>query len=347
MDEIKLFTQLQPPPPPDAPRMREAARARLTAATSAELAHLPRRRRTVVVAMAAAALVAAGTGYGLAAVQGGPASPRARAAAGRGSSHPPTAAAGLTAVPGCPGKYITAGTLEQVSGTRLILQPANDHDHVHRAWRAQRVTVATSASTVITRPASGTVSDITDGLQVIVQGDWSGGKLAATQVGIEAALPSPQSFGPPVHGQRLRKLMPTGFTPARATGTPSSGGPGTSHPSSKPALGPPVMSGTVVDAHDGSFTLVVNSPLLGVQRFQVITSNSTKVISKASASLSRLRPGANVVAVGTIGPQGVLTASTVAEPSLTAIILAGGPAKIGPSGCSATAITTAAILAGG
>jgi hypothetical protein len=79
----------------------------------------------------------------------------------------------------------------------------------------------------------------------------------------------------------------------------------------------------------------------------VTTSNSTKVVTKANASLSQLDPGANVVAVGQIGPHRVLTASTVAEPSVLEIVLAGGPAKVRPSGCSASAITTAAIVAGG
>ena len=60
-----------------------------------------------------------------------------------------------------------------------------------------------------------------------------------------------------------------------------------------------------------------------------------------------LAAGANIVAVGQLGPHGVLTASIVTEPSVVRIELAGGPAKIRPSGCSADAITTAAILAGG
>jgi hypothetical protein len=219
--------------------------------------------------------------------------------------------------------YITAGTLEQVNGTQLILQPANDADHVNRTWRAQPVTVATSPSTVITRPVSGTVGDITDGSHVVVQGTWSGGRLAATEVGIEVALPSPSSFGPPVSGQNLHKLLPP-----------------------QGWLGPPVATGTVVDAHDGSFTVVMDNLGLGAQRVQVTTSNSTKVVTKASASLSQLSPGANVVAVGQIGPHGVMTASTVAEPAVLGIVLAGGPAKIRPAGCSAAAITTAAVLAG-
>jgi hypothetical protein len=322
VDEIKLFRQLQPPPSPDAPRMREAARARLTAAAHAPLAHPARRRSTVVAGAAAAALVATGTGYGLTAAQGGPGPLPGRAARG-GPSPGPGTAAGLTAVHGCPGKYITAGTLEQVSGTRLILQPANDRDHHDRTWRAQLVTVATSPSTVVTRPVSGTVSDITDGSHVVVQGTWSGGRLAAAEVGIEAALPAPSSFGPPV-SHHLRKLMHKG------------------------GLGPPTATGTVVDAHDGSFTVITQSPFPGAPaRVQVTTSNSTKVVTKANASLSQLDPGANVVAVGQIGPHRVLTASTVAEPSVLEIVLAGGPAKVRPSGCSASAITTAAIVAGG
>ena len=76
------------------------------------------------------------------------------------------------------------------------------------------------------------------------------------------------------------------------------------------------------------------------------TSSSTEVVTKASASLSQLTIGANVVVVGTIGSGGVLTASTVAEPSLMKIELAGGPVKVRTSSCTASAITTAAILAG-
>ncbi|HTT53419.1 MAG TPA: hypothetical protein VMH35_18660 [Streptosporangiaceae bacterium] len=323
MDEIELFGQLQPPPPPDVARMREAARARLTAATTAPPAHPARRpRSTVLPAAAAAVLVAAGTGYGLAAAQGGP-GPRPSTATRGGLGALPGTAAGLTAVHGCPGKYITAGTLEQVSGTWLILQPANDQDHQDRTWRAQPVTVATSRSTVITRPVSGTVSDITDGSHVVVQGTWSGGRLAAAEVGIEAALPAPSSFGPPV-SHHLRKLM------------------------SKGGLGPPAATGMVVDVHDGGFTVLTQGPFPGAPaRVQVTTSNSTRVVTKASASLSQLDPGANVVAVGQIGSHGVLTASTVAEPPVLEIVLAGGPARLRPSGCSASAITTAAVLAGG
>jgi hypothetical protein len=330
VDEIKLFEELQPPPPPDVPRMREAARARLTAATSAPRAHpVSTRRGGVVAVAAAAALVAAGTGYGLAATRGGSSSPRGTAsgpgrASGPGPATGPATTAGLTAVNGCPGMYITAGALKQVSGTRLVIQPANDTDHVNRIWRAQPVTVATSPSTAVSRPSTGTPSDITDGSQVVVTGAWSGTTLAATHVDIAAAgLPAPGSYGP-----RLPRHLPT-LRPLKGT------------------LGPPVAIGTVVDAHDGSFTVAEHNPIPGpLDRVQVITSQSTQVVARAGSSLSQLSLGANVVAVGQIGPDGVLTARTVAEQSGVKTLLAGGPVKIRTSGCSASAITAAAVLDG-
>jgi hypothetical protein len=55
---------------------------------------------------------------------------------------------------------------------------------------------------------------------------------------------------------------------------------------------------------------------------------------------------ANVVAVGQIARDGVLTASTVAQTSGVRMLLAGGPVKVRTSSCSASAITTAAVLAG-
>jgi hypothetical protein len=314
VDEIKLFEKLQPPPPPDALRMREAARLRLSAATSAPLAHPAKRRITVVALAGATALVAAGTGYGLTATQDG----QSRLPSGSRSVLP-TTAAGLTAVLGCPGKYITAGTLEKVGGTQAIIQPrASD----------QLVTVATSTSTVITQPAAGTVSDITDGSRVTVNGAWSGQSLAATQVDIETGLPAPESFGPrpqhPGHVHEVPELQPP-------TG----------------ALPPPVAIGTVANANDGGFTVITRIPMSGVRRVQVTTSNSTKVLTDASTSLSQLALGAEVLAVGTIGQHGVLTASTVTEPAGGQIMIPGSLVRLQPSGCSASAITTAAILASG
>jgi len=315
VDEIKLYEELRRPLPPDALRMRQAARTRLTAAMGSPPAPPASRRRTVVAVAGAAAVVAAGTGYGLTAAQGGVSSPRGTTSARGGSTSQSAVAAGLAAVRGCPGMYITAGTLEKVSGTRLIVQPAHGQDHV---------TVDTTSSTAISRPASGTVSDITDGSQVIVTGTWSGQKLAASQVGIGAALPALP--GPKLPAKGVRTFAP------------------------KRSFGPPAAMGTVVDAHDGGFTVILRNPLAlpGARtQVQVITTNSTEVVARVSASPSQLDLTSNVVAVGPIGANGVLTASTVAESSPQfQTLLAGGPVKLKPSSCSASAITTAAIQAG-
>jgi hypothetical protein len=312
VDEIKLFEELQPPPPRDAARMREEARARLSAATSAPFEHPARRRSTVVTVAAAAALVAGGAGYGIAAAAGGAGSGPAS------STRLPITAAGLTAVQGCPGKYVTAGTLHRVSGTRLVIQPADDTGHV---------SVATNASTKITSPASGTVSDITDGSRVTVQGTWSGRSLAATGVEIEAGIPPIGSFGPrfPRHPGHIRTLTPPGAPPQ----------------------GPPFVTGTVRDAGHGGFTVVAQNPLGRARRVRVITSSSTKVETDATATAGQLSLGANVVAVGRVGHNGVMTASTVAETSGPRVELASGVLRIRSSGCSAAAITTAAIGASG
>jgi hypothetical protein len=315
VDEIKLYEGLQPPPPPDALRMRQAARARLTAAMTAPPAHPASRRRTVVAVAGAAALVAAGTGYSLTAAQGGASSPRGTAAGRSGESSRPAVAAGLTAVSGCPGMYITAGTLERVNGAQLIIESWIGMSLGKAVFLAKPVTVATTPSTAITRPASGTIGDITDGSGVFVQGSWSGETLVASQVGIEAALPSPSTFVPRVP----RNAPRLGHKPV-------------------PGAMAPFVDGTVVDAHDGSFTVVTQAPP-GFE-VRVTTLSSTEVFARISVSPSQLDLRSNVVAVGPIGANGVMTASTVAESSLITSLIA-RPAKIRSSGCSAAAITTA------
>ena len=220
--------------------------------------------------------------------------------------------------------YITAGTLEQVNDAQLIIQPADDQDHVNRDWRAKPVTVATTASTAISRPASGTLSDITDGSHVQVQGTWSGQKLAATEVGIEAALPALPVPKFPANGHVRTRVL-------------------------KGSLGLPFATGTVVDAHDGGFTVILRNPIAlpgAPTQVQVITSSATEVVGRVNASATALDLGSNVVAVGPIGANGVMAASTVAESSIINTLLAGGPVELKPSSCSASAITTAAIKAG-
>jgi hypothetical protein len=187
--------------------------------------------------------------------------------------------------------------------------------------------VAANASTTITVPATGSVSDITDGSRVTVQGSWSGRRLAATRVAIQVGLPPAGSIGPRFrhHHGHLRKITPKGAPPQ----------------------GPPFVTGTVRDASNGGFTVVSESPFGKARRVQVVTSNSTKVETDVSATLSQLSLGANVVAVGPVGHGGAMKASTVTEPAGGRIMLPRGPVRIRSHGCSAAAITAAAISASG
>jgi hypothetical protein len=274
-----------------------------------------RRLAAGVAVAAAASVVAAGAGYGITAAQVG-SSPLPGTTAGS------TSAAGLTAVHGCPGMYMTAGTLRQVSGTRLVVKPANDTDHVNRVWRAKPVTVATTRSTAVTIPTTGTLSDITDGSRVEVSGTWSGSSLAAAQVSLVTGKPPQVSYGLLFKGK-----------------------PGHLHRTGPKGMRFPAVNGTVADADNGGFTVLDDDPLLGNYRVRVITSSSTKVQGYTRTRLSQLNLGANVVAVGTIGRDGVMTAITVAESGVNVMILAGGPVNIRTAGCSASAITTAAVLA--
>ncbi len=275
--------------------------------------HLPpaarpaRRRRGAVVAVAAAAALVAGG------------TAYGLAAARGGSSSPRNATAGLTAVQGCPGEFAAAGNLEQVSGTQLTLENPS----------LQPVTVETSAATVISSTVTGTLSDITDGSQVEVAGTWSGQTLAATQVGIGVTPKTPH---------------PPGSQPGHARPTQSS--PTAAQPR-------PFVMGTVVHATNGSFTVVAKGLLYGFKvkgmprRVKVVTSRSTEVLVNTRSSLSQLHTGAAFVAVGRIGHNGTLTAGSVAEEPMLQVALGGSLLKLRPSGCSASAITTALLQAGG
>jgi predicted anti-sigma-YlaC factor YlaD len=267
----------------------------------------PRRRRSAVLAVAAAAaLVAGGTVYGITATHGDP-------------SSAPGTTAGLVAVHGCPGKFIAAGNLEQVSGTNLTLGNPS----------LPSATVATSASTVILGTVTGTLRDVTVGAHVVVTGTWSGRTFAAAQVGIDVLPPTPRKpLGLPRHPRHHRfriQRPPKGAPP------------------------PPFVVGTVVHLSDGSFTVstrgVVRLP--GERaRVEVSTSSSTKVLVNVRRSLSQLRIGAAFVAVGRIGRTGVPTASYVAEEPMLRIGFPGTLQKLRPTGCSAAAITTAFLTGG-
>jgi len=139
------------------------------------------RQRTLLAAGVAAALVLLGiAGYGA-----------------RNFVHITFGTAGpgggtvLTAVTGCTGLEQTAGTLEQVNGSSLVIKTAS----------GQPVTVTTTASTFLTM--SGALrSEITDGASVMVRGPRSGGTIAADIV----------TVGPP-----FSAVNPPGYVPVEGT----------------------------------------------------------------------------------------------------------------------------------
>ncbi len=119
------------------------------------------RRRTILAASAAAAaVVLAAAGYGVSGVLTRPAP-----------------GAVLTAVSGCNGLQLGAGTLERVTGSSLVLKLAG----------GRPVTVTTTPSTKVS-VAGPLRADITDGATVVALGPRSGGVIAAASVTITSSL---------------------------------------------------------------------------------------------------------------------------------------------------------------
>ena len=97
----------------------------------------------------------------------------------------------LTAVTGCAQLEQADGTLEQVTGTSLVIRTAS----------GQPVTVTTTAATFVSM--SGTMlSDITDGASVVVRGSMSGGAIKAAIITV---------------GQPFSAVNPPGFVPVQGT----------------------------------------------------------------------------------------------------------------------------------
>jgi hypothetical protein len=139
-----------------------------------------RRRTRLAVGAAAALVLLAGASYGATAAVTGHAPGTARNAAqtpGAGTS-----ATALTAVSGCAGLKQADGTLEQVSGTRLVIKTGS----------GQPVTVTTTASTMAS-VGGAPLSDITDGARVTVVGLSSDGTIAAQKVGVGSPFKAPLS----------------------------------------------------------------------------------------------------------------------------------------------------------
>jgi hypothetical protein len=143
------------------------------------------RRRTILAAAAAALVILAAVGYG--------ASNFVHITFGTPGTGAGTV---LTAVGGCAGLEQATGTLEQVTGSSLVLKTAG----------GQPVTVTTTASTFVSM--SGALrSDIRNGAPVMVRGHWSGGAIAAVIVTV---------------GPRFSAVAPSGFV--RVKGTVSDAG---------------------------------------------------------------------------------------------------------------------------
>jgi hypothetical protein len=141
------------------------------------------RRRTMLAASAAAALVLlGGAGYWASAAF---------------TRHAPGTV--LTAISGCAGLELAAGTLEQVNGSSLVIKTAS----------GQPVTVITTASAKVS-VAGALFSDITKGAPVMVLGPTSGGTIAAASVIV----------GPPPSGKgkaTLRLTPPPGWAAVQGT----------------------------------------------------------------------------------------------------------------------------------
>ena len=162
-----------------------------------------RRRLAVIAAAAAVVLAAGGTWYGLSAGPG---------AAGR----PAGAVSEIAAVGGCRGLAATSGTLEQVTGTSLVVKTPG----------GEPVTVTVPASANVSRQVAGTAGNITDGAHVIVFGTGSRGGIAALHI-MTGTLPG-LSSGPapprgrqghaPAHPRPRRSAAAGGVAAGRVTG---------------------------------------------------------------------------------------------------------------------------------
>jgi hypothetical protein len=168
--------------------------------------------------------------------------------------------------------------LDLAGGT---LQRVSGPDLVLATAGGRQVTVMTSAATRVIREVTGTLSDITAGAHVFVSGTAADGTISARTVGIVPGL-----------GHATPSL-------------PSRGGLGAQ-------LG--LATGTVTDAGSTGFTVTEQDGT----RVHVATSPSTPVITTVTASLGQLQAGRITSAVGTAGPGGTLTASTVEQDALPA-----------------------------
>ena len=247
-------------------------------------------RRMLASAAAITVLAAAGgVMYGLAGRPGG-------AATGG-----PAAAAGLSAVNGCPGLAAGLGTVQRAGASSLVIRTAG----------GQQVRVTVPASGTVSREAPGSVSDITDGARVFVRGIYAGGRAEARSVTVRVPrrLPAPAISWLP------------GPSPNR----------------------PFIAAGTVRDVSGSNFVLVMP----GGHHVAVSAPASAAVFSLVSATLSQIRTGDYVVAVGTAGRGESLVAAAVEAGSSLPHNRGGGISRLPRAGCRPSAIATAASVTAG
>jgi hypothetical protein len=258
---VRLLTAAYEPPP-------------LFAAIGQLPARTPWRRRRVVLVSAAAAVVLGVTGYGLDSMLGSSARPAAGGAA-------PTSAAELAAAltpTECTRLEVAAGTLESVSGSRIVV----------RTGAGKLITVTASGSTQITRQVVRPLSDVKNGVQVFVDGSGSasGATIAAQSIALLPRLANGPK--PP---------------PARLVGRPDLG---------RLLAQRGHAAGTVTDAGSAGFTVV--EP--GGHRVRVTTTSATTVIEQANATAAELQKGKLTVAVGTPQANGTLAAASIQQNAL-------------------------------
>jgi hypothetical protein len=258
------------------------------------------RRRTLVVAAAASLLLIGGGSYGLSVAlrDGG----GARPAVGRKA---PTLGAGLIAIDGCPTLAGTSGTLQQVNGSDLVIMTAD----------GQSVPITTSSSTNVGREATGSLDDIRDGTQVIVNGAESDGSIAAATVGVGAV--------------GAVKMAPANLGLSK-------GG---------------LAAGTVADVESGGFTVVEPNGT----HVAVATGGSTTVVTLSTADVDQLQVGEFTVALGTprgdtlvasrVEQRPLATSSMPQPPSSFGLASSKQVAGSAGGGCSATATVTALLMA--
>ena len=204
----------------------------------------------------------------------------------------------------------TAGEISAISGTTLTVQDR----------QGQSVKVTTTDSTRFTTEKTVAVSDIAKGDRVSVNGTQSGTTIAATRVTIADLQATPQGNGlpggaTPGNGPQNGSGPPGGFgagpPPTDANGNPTGfgSGNGNGNGNGRPPGG--FAFGTVT-AVDGN-TITLSS--FDGSTVTVTTTPSTTVTKSVQGSLSDLKVGQNVRAMGTTGSDGTVAATSVSEGS--------------------------------